>query len=393
MCSIFSKEENLENEENINDLDYYTFDIPTNPLITFKKSKIKTRNNIFISKYQNIIKKYKWIQINAFKIYFDKDYTLQCLHIKNKNVKDLSRIILFSQSSNSNLGKILPNLIDLSSFLKINIITYEYNEPKEESKINFDVKCLYCYLNKLEFIKHIILMGIDIGTLVNFSIFSSNLLKITKIYSIILISPCWFFNQNNSKSIRKTNKIKKTIYNIFFYLKDKNIPIFLIHGKNDNVVRYLLSLSLAKRMCNAIEWYPSDGTHFNLINNCRIKFLIKVKKFIYENINNTHKNNPNNRNTIGVFNLKENQLNLNNSNLSDNEINTCKNGINKTINLSNELNMTPNFDNQKSLIPENISNEGINDIGNFKDLKIGTFNINSQEDEKEGSFQMETSFS
>ena len=381
MCSIFF---NDDKSDDINDysknFEYSIFETPNSPTISYKYSKFKTRSNLFISKDYKYINLYKWIDINSFKLYFEKNYSLQCLNIRNKNAKK-DQLILFSQSSLSNLGKILPTLIDLSSFLKINIITYEYNDSKNEKQVNYDVKVLFCFLNKLNYINNIILMGIDVGTIANLSIISCNIFKTYKIKSIIIISPCWFFNLDNSKSIGKTNKMKQSMDKLFITLRDKGIRTFLIHGKNDNVVRYLISLSLAKRMYNVIEWYPKEGTHYNLINNTRNEFLILVKKFISGNVEIQNKKLK--RNTINFFKNKENQLNNSENNnlyLSDCDINTNFNIMNenkKNIhNLSNELNITPAFDYQDNcdLIAENLISDDITINQNNEDnLDTGSF--------------------
>ena len=368
MCSTFFKDDNKDDTNDYSKtIEYSIFDTPTSPIISYKYSKFKTRTNLFISKDQKYITLYKWININSFKLYFENNYTLQCLNIINKNAEK-KQIILFSQSSYSNLGKIIPTLIDLSSFLKINIITYEYNAPKNEKQVIYDAKVLFCFLNKLKYINEIILMGIDVGTIANLSIISCNIFKTYKIKSIIIISPCWIFDLSDSKSIGKTNKMKQSMDKLFITLRDKNIKIFLIHGKNDNVVRYLISLSLAKRMYNVIEWYPNNGTHYNLINNTRNKFLFLVKNFISGNLEFQNTKNIQ-RNTINFFKSKGNNLNNtnnNNSNFCDDEINTNLNIMNenkKNIhNLSNELNITPAFDYQDNcdLIAENLISEDIN---------------------------------
>jgi hypothetical protein len=381
MCSIFF---NDDKSDDINDysknFEYSIFETPNSPTISYKYSKFKTRSNLFISKDYKYINLYKWIDINSFKLYFEKNYSLQCLNIRNKNAKK-DQLILFSQSSLSNLGKILPTLIDLSSFLKINIITYEYNDSKNEKQVNYDVKVLFCFLNKLNYINNIILMGIDVGTIANLSIISCNIFKTYKIKSIIIISPCWIFDLSDSKSIGKTNKMKQSMDKLFITLRDKGIRTFLIHGKNDNVVRYLISLSLAKRMYNVIEWYPKEGTHYNLINNTRNEFLILVKKFISGNVEIQNKKLK--RNTINFFKNKENQLNNSENkylNLSDTEINTNLNIMNenkKNIhNLSNELNITPAFDYQDNcdLIAENLISDDITINQNNEDnLDTGSF--------------------
>ena len=405
MCSNFFKDDNKDDTNDYSKtIEYSIFDTPTSPIISYEYSKFKTRTNLFISKDQKYITLYKWININSFKLYFENNYTLQCLNIINKNAEK-KQIILFSQSSYSNLGKIIPTLIDLSSFLKINIITYEYNAPKNEKQVIYDAKVLFCFLNKLKYINEIILMGIDIGIIANFSIISCNIFKTYKIKSIIIISPCWIFDLSDSKSIGKTNKMKQSMDKLFITLRDKGIRTFLIHGKNDNVVRYLISLSLAKRMYNVIEWYPKEGTHYNLINNTRNEFLILVKKFISGNVEIQNKKLK--RNTINFFKNKENQLNNSENkylNLSDTEININSNIMNenkKNIhNLSNELNITPAFDYQDNcdLIAENLISDDITINQNNEDnLDTGSFFnknmiINSKEKENENINKLDDIF-
>ena len=118
----------------------------------------------------------KWIEIKSFKLK-KKRRTLQCLHIKNKNAINNKNIILFSQSQKTNLGTILPPLIDIANFFKISIITYEYTNCINQSKVIEDCNLLYDYLTKIDSISSIYLMGVSMGTFANFSVISEKSTK------------------------------------------------------------------------------------------------------------------------------------------------------------------------------------------------------------------------
>ena len=59
-----------------------------------------------------------------------------CISITNKNTKNPKKIIIFSNGEMSNMCGMLPILVDLSSYLKLNIITYDVT-VKAHSNISF----------------------------------------------------------------------------------------------------------------------------------------------------------------------------------------------------------------------------------------------------------------
>jgi 6-pyruvoyl-tetrahydropterin synthase len=71
-----------------------------------------------------------------------------------------------------------------------------------------------------------------------------------------------------------------------------NIPIFIIHGKQDLEVKYFLSMSYSFKIQNKCEWNPKNGTHYDIINEYRTKLLIKIKKFLLDHnlLNNVNEN-------------------------------------------------------------------------------------------------------
>ncbi len=65
-------------------------------------------------------------------------------------------------------------------------------------------------------------------------------------------------------------------------------PIFLIHGKQDEVIPYEQSLEMMKKMKYVYEWFPQRGNHTNIISKYRSKFYSKVKLFL-DHLNYTNK--------------------------------------------------------------------------------------------------------
>ena len=144
---------------------------PDEPLVKYRGLKFATKTDIIIYKNQSWVNaNIKWINVQAFKLYYDKKYYVQCLYIKNTNAINKREILIFSQSFNTNFGTILPFLIDLSNYLRINIITYQYNIKDKEAMNYLDVNLLYNYLNKLDFVKSIILLGLSVGNKINMNI-------------------------------------------------------------------------------------------------------------------------------------------------------------------------------------------------------------------------------
>ena len=121
---------------------------PNEPLINYRGIKFSSKTDIIIYDNQNFVNDYmKWIKIQAFKLYYDKKYYIQCLYIKNSNAINKREILIFSQSFRTNFASVLPFLIDLSNYLKINIITYQYNRKDKESMNYLDINLVYTYLN------------------------------------------------------------------------------------------------------------------------------------------------------------------------------------------------------------------------------------------------------
>lgn len=273
-----------EENESITLDKYKIIEDPKEPVIEFKNSNFHTKKNIFIYKNKEYITKHmKWIDIQSFKLYY-MNRNIQCIHIKNKNTKSTNKLILFSQGSNTNLGSALPFLLGLSNYLKMNILTYEYFEKNEEKQCNSDINILFAYLNKITTISEIVLMGQSIGNIINMNIIISKINKrLNKIKSFIMISPTWKFSYVSENLRNKRGGIKrltKYLDTFFSVVNQQKINIFLIHGKKDYFVKYYLTLSLSQRIENLTVWYPKDGNHYGIVNECRTKLLSKIKKYL-----------------------------------------------------------------------------------------------------------------
>ena len=76
---------------------------PNEPLINYRGIKFSSKTDIIIYDNQNFVNDYmKWIKIQAFKLYYDKKYYIQCLYIKNSNAINKREILIFSQSFRTN---------------------------------------------------------------------------------------------------------------------------------------------------------------------------------------------------------------------------------------------------------------------------------------------------
>lgn len=209
-------------------------------------------------------------------------------------MQDISKIILFSQSEFTDLGTVAPFLIDLSTQLKINIISYEYtyHHNGKYNKAN-EKECLkncllmVSFLCALESIEHIYLVGDSLGSYINYSIFPIiNPKEKKKIENIIFIAPTWCYSRDTLKNNEKLMKKKEK--NFVESISKNTKKILIIHGRKDDYVRQFLTYRIAKKLFRATELYPENGTHFNLFEGENREVTLKaIKKFLKESdINN-----------------------------------------------------------------------------------------------------------
>ena len=359
---FFSKSlKNIDDKEYLGKEEYTILNTPNDPLMTYKGLKFSTQADLFIYKNQNYVNdNMRWLEIQTFKLYYDKKYSLQCLYIKNSNSIDKSQIMIYSQCFYTNFASTLPFLVDLSSFLKINIITYEYNN-KDKQEFNYlDINILYNYLHKIEFIKNIILTGLSIGNKINMSIMLSkmNINSKSKLKAFIFISPTWVYDLSHLKQIKNLSSIKGDVGEFIEAVNSLKIPIFIAHGKQDTTVKYFLSVPFLQKINNKFEWLPKNGTHYDIINEHRTKLLIKLKEFfLNNNLLNSEKTH------FEAF-----------SKINEEEITNNKGMAERTTAFFNRD--ISNNDDKKNIDEQNIINLKINDVNDEGDDYYGHYNTN-----------------
>ena len=374
---FFSKSlKNIDDKEYLGKEEYTILKTPNEPLITYKGLKFSTQADLFIYKNQNYVNdNMRWLEIQTFKLNYDKKYSLECLYIKNSNSVDKSQIMIYSQCFYTNFANTLPFLIDLSSFLKINIITYEYNN-KDKQEFNYlDINILYNYLHKIEFIKNIILIGLSIGNKINMSIMLSkmNINSKSKLKAFIFISPTWVYDLTHLRQIKNLSSIKGDVGEFIEAVNNLKIPIFIAHGKQDSTVKYFLSVPFLQKINNKFEWLPKNGTHYDIINEHRTKLLIKLKQFF---LNNNLLNNTNEKTHFDAF-----------SKINEDKITINKGMEERTTAFFTKDNS--NKDDKTKIDEKNIINLNINDEGddyyghyNNKDIMGTKKNPNNKKNNK-----------
>ena len=340
----------LKLEKGDNDEEYFKRD---SYQIIKKDDSIKTNfENINLTYEENMIEYpnseilsiFHWLNIKYFTLTLQEKKTLktvQCVYIENKNTIFKNKIIIFNQGENTNISSIIPFLIDLSSFLKCNIITYEYikqinkklniNEEKDESVKS--EKIVLAYINNLPNIREIDFICFSYGVYVNLitlkEINKNSIIK--KINSIIIISPIWYKMIESNKRNFMNTILNSDMFQNYINIK---IPNLIIHGKEDKYFKYMLSMALAKRLESVSEWYPNHGNHFNIIEKIKYKrkSMNKMKKIIYNsNISYGDETESITANFINVSKNNNMDDNINFENGSDSNDNS-------TNNISNEKN-------------------------------------------------------
>lgn len=188
----------------------------------------------------------------------------------------------------------MPFLFDLSTQLKINIICYDYSGfgksigKPSENEIKNDIISVIDFANNflISSNEKIILFGNSLGSVptlhVPFYYLNKNIFH--RIVAIILLSPVGI-NLPLSPFSDSRETQKNDIVNCI------NCPVFLIHGKKDNLISHVNSINLGIKIKNKLEWYPKSGDH-NIIVKYRAKFYNKLKFFL-GSVNTFYTNNMN----------------------------------------------------------------------------------------------------
>ena len=208
----------------------------------------------------------KWLDVSFYNITKEKR-TIILIYIKNTSQKN-SNTLLYSHSHSTDIGSIIPILIDFSIQFKSDIISYDYSGygrsngktklenliPNIDAVIDFLIHDLNVCPDK------ILLFGRDLGAIP--SVYLGT--KYQNLTGMILLSPL-FGDAITEKS-----------------LKVIKIPTFIIHGRNDTSFLQKTLSELVKNIPKVAEWYPKADSPNMIIDTLRYKFYGKIKQFIVQ---------------------------------------------------------------------------------------------------------------
>ena len=258
-----------------------------------KGTRIIISDRILENEYYTYSRKYPWIKVRCFELIQPKEKYI-CIKIINKNTKNPNKVIIFSNGETSNLCGIMPILLDLSSYLRINIITYEFPKTnlgqgifKKETDMYECALTVTSYVYASPEYKSFILMGYSTGVYLNYKIIELLINKskkfVNKLKNIINISPMWCFDPSYAKKIFHNRKYSNFVSNL---IKNTNLKLkvssFISHGVKDNKIGYMISMNISSRINFIYEWYPKEGDHYNILlsNIYRRKLLSRLQKFL-----------------------------------------------------------------------------------------------------------------
>lgn len=258
-----------------------------------KGTRIIISDRILENEYFNYSRKYPWIKVKCFELIQPKEKYI-CIKIMNKNTKNPNKVIIFSNGESSNMCGIMPILIDLSSYLRLNIITYEYPKTNPGQGIFKKETDMYeCALTVTSYVyaspeyKSFILMGYSTGVYLNYKIIELLINKskkfVSKLKNIINISPMWCFDPSYAKKIFHNRKYSNFVSTL---IKNTNLKLkvssFISHGVKDNKIGYMISMNISSRLNFIYEWYPKEGDHYNILLSdiYRRKLFSRLQKFL-----------------------------------------------------------------------------------------------------------------
>lgn len=261
-----------------------------------KETLLEIADKVLENDYYSYSSKYPWIKVKCFELSQPKGKYV-CIKVINKNAKNSKKIIIFSNGETSNICGILPILVDLSSYLRLSIITYEYPKVnpgqgifKKEQDMLECVLTVTSYVYASEEYNNLILMGYSTGVYLNYKIIEILINKskkfVNKLKNVINISPMWCFDPSYTKKIFHNRK-----YSIFTsnLIKNTNLKLkistFVSHGVKDDKIGYMISMKICSRLNFVYQWYPKEGDHYNILlkDTFRRKLYTRLQKFLSVN--------------------------------------------------------------------------------------------------------------
>lgn len=212
----------------------------------------------------------KHIKVSCYNLYNDKKNII-CLHIKNNSINESQqkRTIIYSHSHSTDIGVILPMLVDFSVQFRADIITYDYSGYGRSSgkpslnnlTENIDVVMEFVSKDLKIDMNNIYLFGRDLGAIPSCFI---SLRKNINFKGMILFSPLF-----GDEITHRT-------------LKEITLPTLVIHGSKDTSFSHIKLSELCKNIRNGVEWYPKAENPDAIILNYRRKFFSKIKDFFVQ---------------------------------------------------------------------------------------------------------------
>ncbi len=309
----------------------------------------------------------KWLQISAFKkrVQTSKKNII-IFKIVNMNARSKATII-YSHGISKDLDKLFPYLIDMASFLKCCIISYDYsdydNKHTIEDNLSNDLETVINFASDFFKIRlnDMFLLSSSLGSIPVFSICARERFK--KIRGIIAVSPISYgaciYNVNISSSSKiELSNSKDGVYSNAAYAEKIFIPTLLIHGMRDRIIPYDQSVKLNKLLGNSTLWTPINGSHDNIFSEYRTKFYIRLKRFINEQMK------------------LDTKLNTFKSNNSTNKRNNTTNKNNNNYNKKNNNDKLIRNNKQVYVNPEDTFGEENQNMSNNKNRKSAHFGSN-----------------
>ena len=177
-------------------------------------------------------------------------------------------------------------LYDLSTTLKCNILCYDYSGygystgTPSESEVYNDIEEVGYFIKEVLDIDQteLILLGHSLGSAPTVHLATKK--NYQGVAGVALIAPLASGMSMILKGDQAFTQTKKDVFDNKKKMLDIDCPIFLIHGKKDNIIPYTHSIELSKFIKNIYKWFPTRASHNNILTTQRLKFYQKFKFFI-----------------------------------------------------------------------------------------------------------------
>ena len=250
--------------------DYNEFDVYE---LSDKCKKAKFFHEIFPQKQSN---QYYWIKESFYVWEKPNKKTICILHLQNKVPLQNKPILIFFQSSTSNLGTIYPYLYDIVTQLKCDLITLDYSGIGKssgvftEADIMSDAEAISQFISFIGISKKkIVIIGFSIGCVP--SLHYASIFK--ELYGLVLLSPA------NFADIKRQNKQDLQYKITFDDLRKVSCPILLIHGKKDELGLFDRTFGLSRNLTINFSWFPKSCGHLNILQEKRRKLFTMLNNY------------------------------------------------------------------------------------------------------------------